>query len=168
MICSYISFSDNTDKYTTSPSFCLNIYIITILIVLTIQVLKPSLVNGFINNNFKFLHSNQGKAIFVFAISLMFFGSENMSQVFLSIVFFLSAVFLFILDKIFVLNDINEEIKKENANGVKSVSTLDESKEGSQIKSNKDNTSGNNVNSSSNSNNNKIHSNNPYDVNEDF
>ena len=168
MICSYISFSDNTDKYTMSPSFCLNIYIITILIVLTIQVLKPSLVNGFINNNFKFLHSNQGKAIFVFAISLMFFGSENMSQVFLSIVFFLSAVFLFILDKIFVLNDINEEIKKENANGVKSVSTLDESKEGSQIKSNKDNTSGGNNVNSSNSNNNKVHSNNPYDVNEDF
>ena len=161
MICSYISFSDTTDKYTMCPSFCLNIYIISILIVLTIQVLKPSLVNSFINNNFKFLHSNQGKAIFVFAISLMFFGSENMSQVFLSIIFFLSAVFLFILDKIFVLSDINEEIKKENAQGVKSVSTLDESKEGSQIKPNKDNNNTNN-------NTNQIYKNNPYDVNEDF
>ena len=105
------------------------------------------------------MHLNQGKALFVFAISLLFFGSENMSQVFLSIVLFLSAVFLFMLDKIFVLNDINEEIKKENEQGVKSVSTLDESKEGSQIKANKDN---------NNTNTNQVPNNNPYDVNEDF
>lgn len=160
MISSFVSFSDSTDKYTLCTSLFLNLYIIAILIIFTIQVLKPSLVNSFMNNNFKFLRTNKGKAIFLFAISLLFFGSENMSQVVLSIIFFLSAVFLFILDRICVLNDINEEIKKENEQAVKSVSTFDESKEGNQITGSKEN---NNTN-----NNNKIQNNNPYDVSEDF
>ena len=146
---------ENYKEYTSVWKVPLNLYIFFILSFMLFNSLFPKKKIHLITKYCKILESQKMKSLILLLLATIFFASNNLPQLLQGIFFFLSGLFLIIIEYIFDCSILKNEKKKIvlNQNNSMNVSINEE-------KNNKE--KNNVVNSNIN------HKDNPYNIPEDF
>lgn len=136
----YLKTASKTTQFNSTSTFFLNIYIITLLILCLINSFNSAILSSFIASNFGMLSSIKGKAIFLILISLIYIGSDSMSQMTVGILFLISGIVIISLEKLCSCDTDELRPKDEqNLQHVTTSSSIEETKEKEPKKEDKDN-----------------------------
>lgn len=136
----YLKLSANKASFASTSTFFLNTYILILLILILIHTIFPIILFSFLEDNLGCLSTKIGKGICICAIALIYIGSDNMPQMSMSIIFFISGIVIISLEKICNCDSNELRAKDEGTlHQVNTSSSIDEAKAKEAAEKNKDN-----------------------------
>lgn len=136
----YLKTTSKNTQFNSTSTFFLNIYIIILLVLCALNSFNSTIFSSLISSNISMLTSIKGKAIFLILLSLIYIGSDSMSQMTVGILFLISGIIILSLEKICGCD--SEELKPKdepNLQHVTTSSSIDETREKESKKEDKDN-----------------------------
>ena len=106
----------NYIEYTSLSKYFPNIYIFMILTMLLIDLIYPKLLHPVLSENLAFLRNDNGKLLINFAISILYWSSNNIAHVIFGIITFVSSFALFLCEFIFQCKILDNKIYDEEYN----------------------------------------------------
>ena len=124
----YLKTSSKNTQFNSTSTFFLNIYIIILLVLCVLNSFNSTIFSSLISSNISMLTSIKGKAIFLILLSLIYIGSDNVSQMLIGIMMLVCGILLIAMEKMCTVED-KEEAPLQNVCNVSNVEEVKEKEE---------------------------------------